>query len=139
MAFLPETVSDVNLGDEIIFEDYPTRTYYVDPVSKQLKGFCDGNLAMTQAVEIILRVEQFYYQIYTPNFGFLTRGIIGNDYGYVISEIKRRMNDSFKPDVRILGVHDIVVTQNQEDLSLHYECVVDTVFGQMRLEGDIEE
>lgn len=106
MSVLPAQIDAVNLQTKVTFVDYPTNTYYVDPISKQIRGMADGSLAMLQAVQIHLSVERYFFQIYTPNFGFETKGLIGQDYNYIVSEIPRRVNDAFKPDKRILGTKD---------------------------------
>lgn len=128
MALLPE---DINIGAEVdvIFEDYPTNTYYVDPLTHQIQRFTDGLEAMTQAVEIILYVERYKFQIYTPNFGVEFEGLIGEPYGFVMSEIKRRIQDAFFPDTRIIEARDFVFNPQPENGDLIVEFVVVTVFG----------
>ena len=103
---LPNEINGVSLQTAVEFGDYPTNTYIIDPVSLQVRGFGDGMEAMRQAVEIIIEVERYKFQIYSPNFGTELSGLIGNDAGFVTSELKRRINDAFFPDNRIIEAKD---------------------------------
>ena len=54
MATLPTGGTAISQG--VTFEEQPSLTWYVDPVSRQIKGTTDGLQAVAQAVEIILNV-----------------------------------------------------------------------------------
>ena len=125
MATLPQSAIDLN--QPIIFEDQPSLTWYVDPVSRQIKGTTDGLKAVTQAVEIILNVERFYWQIYTPNFGMQWSGLIGQDPGYVASELRRRVLDAFSVDNRITGIQDFQYSVIGDTMTV--SMTVTTVYG----------
>lgn len=101
---LPKTVEDLPVDVFVSYKNYPTNTYYVDDSSEQINGMCDGIVAMTQAIRIICEVERFQYSIFSPNVGLETIGLVGNDYGYVISDFKRRILDAFSTDDRIIGL-----------------------------------
>ena len=66
MAILPQTNIDLSQG--VIFQEWPTRTYYVDKNTKSIVGITEGKKAMMQAVEIILNIERFYLLIYSQYF-----------------------------------------------------------------------
>jgi hypothetical protein len=124
---LPEI--DIDLNVDVDFQDYPTHTFYVDPFTRQVRGMEDGIPAMRQAVEIILGVARFRHEIYTPNAGIeLFEGLIGADYGFVVSELRRRVDDAFIPDNRIIGTSDWEFEQIGND-SITASFTVDTVFG----------
>nr|DAT36585.1 MAG TPA: Protein of unknown function (DUF2634) [Caudoviricetes sp.] len=125
MAILPQTNIDLSQG--VIFQEWPTRTYYVDQTTKRIVGMTDGQQAMRQAVEIILNIERFYWQIYSPYFGMQWDGLIGQSPGYVASEIQRRLKDAFSTDDRILGISDFTYTSDDESLSASF--TVNTVYG----------
>lgn len=133
---LPDQLSKVNLDTEIEFGDYPTLTYYVDPDSKQIRGTRDGLIAMKQAVEIIMNVERYKFQIYTPNFGMELTGLIGNDAGYVSSELKRRITDALFPDRRVINAIDFTFTIVDTD-TLVVRYTVDTVHGSFPAEMEV--
>lgn len=125
MAVLPE--SNIDLSSGVVFEDQPSLTWYVDPTSKQISGKADGLNAVRQAVEIILCVERFRWQIYGPYFGMQWNGLIGNDAGYVSAELQRRILDAFSTDNRILGLEQFSYSVSGNTLVV--SMLVTTVFG----------
>ena len=105
----------------------PTLTWIADPVTRRVRGRGDGWEAIRQAVEIIVNVERFKWQIYTPNFGTDYDGLLGTEPGYAASELQRRLEDAFLPDSRILGIKDF--TWSFSGVSLSVRFTVLTVFG----------
>lgn len=126
-------VSQIDLSTNIVFENYPSNTFYIDPISNQVYGKIDGLQAVTQTVEIILSVERFYWQIYSSNFGVELQELIGNSYGLITSEIKRRVDDSFSTDNRILGTDDWLFTIENKDTVICSFTVL-TVYGEFEQE-----
>lgn len=125
MAVLPQ--SKVDLSQGVVFQDQPSLTWIADPVTRRLRGRGDNWEAVRQAVEVIVSVERFHWQIYTPNFGTDLEGLVGNEPGYVASELQRRLADAFLPDSRILGIEDFSYTFR--DAVLTAQVAVNTVFG----------
>lgn len=125
MATLP--TNTVNISQGVTFQEYPTKTWYVNPVTRQISGMTDGYQAMQQAVEIMFSVERFDWQIYSPNFGMQWRGLIGKNPGYVALEIHRRALDAIKTDKRMTGISDFDYTVNGDSLTASF--VVKTVYG----------
>ena len=119
--------SDIDLSQGIIFQDQPSLTWIADPVTNRLRGRGDNWEAVRQAVEIIVNVERFKWQIYTPNFGTDYDGLLGTEPGYAASELRRRLEDAFLPDNRILGIKDYAYTF--QDVSLTVAFTALTVFG----------
>ena len=107
MATLP--ASDLDLSQGVVFREKPSLTWIADPVTKRLRGRGDGWEAVRQAVEVIVHVERFRWQIYSPNFGTDFDGLLGNEAGFAASELKRRLTDAFLPDNRILGISDLPI------------------------------
>ena len=81
-------------------------------------------------MEVIVNVERFRWQIYSPNFGIELDGLLGNEPGFAASELQRRLSDAFLPDSRILGISDFSYTF--EDGVLTAEVTVNTVFGPVK-------
>lgn len=125
MATLPQ--SDIDLSQGIVFEDQPSLTWIADPATRRLRGRGDNFEAVRQAVEVIVNVERFHWQIYTPNFGIDLDGLLGSDPGFAASELQRRLTDAFLPDNRILGISDFSYVF--QDTTLTAEVTVNTVFG----------
>ena len=119
--------SNIDLANGIVFQDQPSLTWIADPVTNRLRGRGDGWEAVRQAVEVIVDVERFKWQIYTPNFGTDYDGLLGTEPGYAASELRRRLEDAFLPDNRLLGIKDYTYTF--EDTSLSAAFTVLTVFG----------
>lgn len=127
MALLPITEDGFGIDTELEFQDFPTNTYYVDELSNQIRGFTDGHAAMVQAVKVVMAVDRYKYQIISPNFGMEYDGLIGADFGFICSELKRRIQDSFIPDNRVTSVDDFVFTDEGESMTVTF--VVYTVYG----------
>ena len=125
MAVTPAGRIDLSQGIRI--EEQPSLTWYVDPKTNRIRGTADGLQAVSQTVEIILHVERFWWQIYGPYFGMQWEGLIGQDPGYVASELQRRILDAFSVDRRILGIEGF--SYSIEGSSLTASMVVKTVYG----------
>lgn len=121
---LPDANVDLT---RIVFQDQPSLTWIADPVTNRLRGRGDGWEAVRQAVEVIVNVERFKWQIYTPNFGTDYDGLLGNEPGYVASELRRRIEDAFIPDNRIQGMKDYEWRFDGVSLSVSFTAL--TVFG----------
>ena len=83
--------SNIDLSRGVVFQDQPSLTWIADPVTNRLRGRGDNWEAVRQAVEVIVNVERFKWQIYTPNFGTDYGGLLGTDPGYAASELRRRL------------------------------------------------
>lgn len=128
MATLPQ--ADIDLSQGVVFQDQPSLTWIADPVTHRLRGRGDNYEAVRQAVEVIVNVERFHWQIYSPNFGIELDGLLGNDPGFAASELQRRLADAFLPDNRILGISEF--SHTFQDAVLTAAVTVNTVFGPVR-------
>lgn len=125
MPTLPQSEIDLTRG--VVFQDQPSLTWMADPVTHRIRGRGDNYEAVCQAVEVIVNVERFRWQIYTPNFGIELDGLLGRDPGYAASELQRRLADAFLPDSRLLGVAGFSYTFDNGILTA--SVTVNTVFG----------
>ncbi len=119
--------SNIDLSRGIVFQDQPSLTWIADPVTNRLRGRGDNWEAVRQAVEVIVHVERFKWQIYTPNFGTDYDGLLGTEPGYAASELRRRLEDAFLPDDRILGIKDYAYSFKDASLTVAFTAL--TVFG----------
>lgn len=133
MATLPQ--SEIDLSKGVVFRDQPSLAWIADPVTRRLRGRGDNYEAVRQAVEVIVNVERFRWQIYSPNFGIELDGLLGNEPGFAASELQRRLSDAFLPDSRILGISDFSYTF--EDGVLTAEVTVNTVFGPVQANVEV--
>lgn len=119
--------SNIDLSQGIVFQDQPSLTWIADPVTNRLRGRGNNWEAVQQAVEVIVNVERFKWQIYTPNFGTDYDGLLGTEPGYAASELRRRLEDAFLPDNRILGIKDYAYSFKDVSLTVTFTAL--TVFG----------
>lgn len=133
MATLPQ--SDIDLSKGVVFRDQPSLTWIADPVTHRLRGRGDNYEAVRQAVEVIVSVERFHWQIYSPNFGTDFTGLLGNEPGFVASELQRRLSDAFLPDSRLLGISDFAY--EFENGVLTAAVTVNTVFGPVKASVEV--
>lgn len=126
MPTLPSS-GDVDLSQGVIFEQYPSRTWYINKETNRIQGECDGLTAVRQAVEIILNIERFRWQICQPYSGMQWDGLIGQDPGYVASELQRRIREALLMDNRVRGISGFSYTV--EGSTLRASLTVNTVYG----------
>lgn len=125
MATLPQ---GVGISAPTEYVDLPTNTFIIDWSTKQIAGTGSGLAAMRQAVEIILNVERFRWQIYDSNFGSELQDLPGNESDYIQSELPRRIEEAFSVDNRILSVDNYVFTvDGRGNLTVTFD--VQTTYG----------
>lgn len=127
----------ISIETEIIYADYPTYTYKVDHITNRIRGMTDELDAMVQVVEIILQVERYYFQIYTANFGVNLNNLIGEEYGFVTSELKRRINDAFIPDNRIVRTSNWIFGPLDQSDGMAVSFIVHTVYGDVPAQMEV--
>lgn len=125
MAVLPTSSIDITGG--VNFQTQPSLSWYINKETNRIEGTVDGQAAVRQAVEIILNVERFRWQIYRPYSGMEWDGLIGQDPGYVGAELQRRVIDALTVDDRVTGISDYDYTVDGSSLSAVF--TVNTVYG----------
>ena len=115
MPTLPTSSIDISAG--VTFQQQPSRTWYINRETRRIQGEVDGLAAVRQAVEIILNVERFRWQIYRPYSGMQWEGLIGQDPGYVASELQRRITAALTMDDRVRGISGFTYTAAGNTLS----------------------
>ena len=123
MAVLP--TGGINLAPGVQFEQQPSLTWGIS--GDRIRGTVDGLAAVRQAVEIILNVERFRWQIYRPYSGMQWEGLIGQDPGYVASELQRRITAALTMDDRVRGISAFSYSVSGNTLTA--SLTVDTVYG----------
>ena len=112
----------------VVFESQPDLTWWRDPDTNRIAGTADGHKAVAQAVEVMLLVERFRWQIYDSNFGTELEDLVGEEYDYIVSELPRRIEEAFSLDNRILSVENFkCLEQNSGILTVSFDVV--TVYG----------
>ena len=126
MPTLPQGM-DITAG--LTYEQQPSRTWNINKDTNRIQGETDGQAAVRQAVEIILNVERFRWQIYRPYSGMQWDGLIGQDPGYVASELQRRITEALLMDDRVRGISDF--TYSVSGNTLNASMTVNTVYGEI--------
>lgn len=120
----------VDLSQGVIFQEQPDLTFWADPDTNRIQGTADGLKAVAQAVEIMLSVDRFRWQIYGPYFGVNWDHLIGQDPGYVASELQRRIRDALSIDRRVLGIENFSYTVSGHTMIAQF--TVRTVYGDIQ-------
>lgn len=131
MATLPTTE---NLY-QVEFVSQPSLTWAIDKKANQIIGETDGPQAVKQAVEIILNVERFRWQIYEPYSGIQTEGLLGQNPGYVGTEFRRRVEDALLVDDRITGISEYKYTVNGNSILVSF--MVNTIYGRLQAQAEV--
>lgn len=125
MAVLPQSAVDLTNGVE--FVQQPSKTWYINRETGRIQGEIDGLAAVTQAVDVLLNVERFRWQIYRTYSGVQWEGLIGQDPGYVASELQRRITQALTMDDRVRGISNFSYSTNGNTLTASF--TVNTVYG----------
>lgn len=118
MATLP--TSDINISS-VQFQTQPSLTWYINQDTQRIQGEITDLAAVTQAVDIILNVERFRWQIYQPYSGMQWQGLIGQDPGYVASELQRRITEALTMDDRVQGISDFTYSVSGNSLTASFK------------------
>lgn len=124
------TPSGITLNTDVTFADWPTETWGFDKNTGRLSKRIESIEAMRQAIEIILNIPRYYWQIYTPNFGNQIQ-LTGEDYGYTCSEVRRRVDEAFSTDNRITGTDQWSFSSKGPNVFASF--IVKTVFGDVEV------
>lgn len=133
MAILPTGGPDLTGG--VVYQQQPGLTWKIDQNNGRISGTTDDLEAVRQAVEIILHIERFQWQIYSPYTGVQFDGLIGEDPGYVAAELKRRITEALQIDDRIRSISDFAYTVSGDTLTA--EMTVNTVYGSLRADTEV--
>ena len=83
---IPEQNANLTILEEQI---QPSRTYHLDLDRKRVASMIDGHDAIIQAVKKILYTERYAYVIYSSQYGVELDRLIGHEYDFIVSDIKR--------------------------------------------------
>ncbi len=130
---LPQSNIDVSGGMEFVSQ--PSLTWYINKETGRIQNSVSGLAAVRQAVEIILNVERFRWQIFLPSSGVQLNDLLGLNFGYVALELQRRIKEALAQDDRILGIADYQCTQKDDFLLASF--TVNSVFGDFATETEV--
>lgn len=104
----------------------PSFTYKIDFKKKKVVGTIDGLEAVKQAVFLILSTERDYSEIY-QDYGIKIIDMIGKDFPFVVSELKKRITETLKGDDRITEVEEFTFTYSDDGLLVEFNVI--TIYG----------
>jgi hypothetical protein len=131
MSILPS--SQINLGT-VKEEVYSNITYMIDFKNKRIRGIIDGKKAVIQAIKKIFATERFSCVIYSGQYGIELASLRGENVGYVISDLPRRIRDALLVDDRIISVENFSFSKSNEKDTLVCSCDVNTIYGDVEVE-----
>lgn len=132
---MPTLPQGGSLPPIVSVESMPSLTWYINKDTNRIQGTVDNYDAVVQAVQIILNVERFRWQIYSPYSGMQWRGLIGEDPGYVAAELQRRIRDALMMDDRVTGIKDFKYTIADDVLTA--SLTVTTVYGDVQTTTEV--
>lgn len=124
MATLPQ---NIGFGTEIEYVSRPSLTWLINRQTMRVQSRVEGLEAVRQAVEIILSVERFKWQIYTSRIGTELDDLIGEEAAYIESELPRMVTEALLVDDRVIEVTDFV--SHVKDDTMTWAFTVNTVYG----------
>ncbi|AYM03567.1 DUF2634 domain-containing protein [Levilactobacillus brevis] len=120
--------------DEVEEETLPSRTYRVQ--NDRIIAMTDGQAAMVQAVDKILRTERFVYPIYDDQYGNDLGELIGKDFDYAEVEVDRMLTEALEADDRVTDV-SIDETERVDATTLKVAGSCETIFGTIPIESEV--
>ncbi len=109
--------------------DMPSLTWKIDFDNNRITTELDEQEAVKQMVHLALITEYQYSDIYS-DFGMKTSDLIGQDFFFIVSELKRRITETLTKDSRVSDVSGFEFEE--------VEAGVLTSFTVATIYGDIE-
>lgn len=131
---IPESVMDLTSLEEKV---YPSTTYKLDLQTGRIGRKIDGLEAAIQAVTKIFMTERYAHVIYSGDYGVELESLIGKEFEYVESDIRRRLEEAVTPDDRIQGITDLTTERSGKN-NLIVNCTVQTVDGAFTISTEVE-
>ncbi len=132
---MPTLPSGTDFSDGLEFEEQPSCTWGIDKTTNRIVRDVEGLQAVRQAVDIILHVERFAWQIYRSYSGMEWEGLIGQQVGYVAAELQRRLKEALAMDNRIVGISNFTYAVQGDALSASF--TVNSVYGDTEIELEV--
>lgn len=115
---------------------YPDLTYKINIDKNRISEYVDELDAVIQAIYLILNTERYEYLIYSWDYGIELLDLYGMPMPYVISEIKRRVEDALTQDDRIDSVSDF--TFEKTGTKLYVTFTVNSTFGDVEIDMEVD-
>ena len=97
----------------------------------------DGHDAIIQAVRKILRTERYAYVIYSFQYGVELDRLIGQEYDFIISDIKRTLTDALLMDNRIISLENFEMEKTGLD-TMEVNFLVNSIEGEINFSTEVK-
>ena len=128
MSYLPTAIAE---SVAISIEETKYKDFYFDEESGQFSGqVVEGVQALKGWIYFALRIARYKYPIYSWTYGTELETFIGqsfDDEDYLLSEVKRMIEDTLLINPHIKSVEDVEVDYKNEKLGI--KCTVNTKYG----------
>lgn len=122
---IPEVTTNLT---EVELEVSPSLTYGVDFEAGRMTDNIDNLDAVKQAVRKILSTERYAYVIYSSQYGIQLLQLIGQDYDYIVTALRKIIEDAISIDDRITGIEDYTATPIDAN-SVSVSFTVTSIYG----------
>lgn len=130
---IPEQNANLTILEEQI---QPSRTYYLDLDRKRVTSMIDGGDAIIQAVRKILYTERYAYVIYSSQYGVELDRLIGQEYDFIISDIKRTLTEALLMDNRIISLENFEMEKTGLD-TMEVNFLVNSIEGEINFSTEV--
>lgn len=130
---IPDQAFDLT---QLEFENQPNLTYRADLSSNRISGMIDGHDAVTQAITKILRTERYSSVTYSSQYGVELERLIGQDYNFILSDLRRTLSEALLADDRVLSISSFSIRELSND-SLEATFIVETVDGNVGVSTEV--
>ena len=131
---IPEQNADLTILEEQI---QPSRTYHLDLVRKRVTSMIDGPDAIIQAVRKILYTERYAYVIYSSQYGVELDRLIGQEYDFIVSDIKRTLTEALLMDNRIISLENFEMEKTGLD-TMEVNFLVNSIEGEINFSAEVK-
>ena len=131
---IPEQNANLTILEEQI---QPSRTYHLDLVRKRVTSMIDGQDAIIQAVRKILYTERYAYVIYSSQYGVELDRLVGQEYDFIVSDIKRTLTEALLTDNRIIGLENFEMEKTGLD-TMEVNFLVNSIEGKINFSTEVK-
>ena len=131
---IPEQNANLTILEEQV---QPSRTYYLDLDRKRVTSMIDGRDAIIQAVKKILHTERYAYVIYSSQYGVELDRLIGQEYDFIVSDIKRTLTEALLIDNRIISLENFEMKKTGLD-TMEVNFLVNSIEGEINFSTEVK-
>lgn len=133
---MPVPTSATSIAGGFAAVSLPSQTWKISKGSNRIVGETNGLEAVAQAVEILLSIDRYAFQIFRPYSGSEVKKLIGRNAKDAEILLQRYVQEALSADDRILGIENFSSTVDGDKLTASFD--VRTVFGTVRKEMEVD-